>query len=114
MEDKIVLNKWVGDLCCWILAQFYYYFRDSEAERWCIYLRWDGMRGDEPWDAELYHCDKDWEWDDDKPVKILKEKNHVPGIVTGYYYRDEYPSLMVKALELMRERFPGLEFPNNQ
>ena len=38
----------------------------------------------------------------------------VPGVVTGYYYDEEYPFLMEKVLELMKERFPDLDFPDNR
>lgn len=38
MED-ITLNQWDVDLN-WFPAQIYYYFRDSEGDKWCIYLRW--------------------------------------------------------------------------
>lgn len=111
----IELNKWEQDLTHWCPAQMYYYFLDSDEGKWCIYLRWDGQRGDEPWQAELFQCDDDWEfkWDCER-VDLLEEKEHTPGIVTGFYRDEEYPFLMEKVLELVKERFPNLNFPNNQ
>ena len=57
----------------------------------------------------------DWEFSRRfTPIELLKEKEHVPGVVHGYYYDEEYPFLQEKVLEMMRERFPGLKFPNDQ
>ena len=114
METK--LNKWQKVLSVWCPAQMYYYFLDSSGGQWCIYLRWDGQRGDEPWSAELVRCnaDGDFLWDDPRPVNLLEEKEHIPGVVTGYYYDYEYPFLQKKVLEMMKELFPGLDFPNNE
>lgn len=116
LADKVVLNKWELHLTHWCPAQIYYYFIDDKGGKWSIYLRWDGHRGDEPWTAELFPCDDDWEylWDSPDYVNLLKEKEHVPGTVTGYYYDEEYPFLMEKVLELMKERFPDLDFPDNR
>ena len=116
LADKVVLNKWELHITHWYPAQIYYYFQDKQGGKWSIYLRWDGQRGDEPWTAELVTCDDDWEyrWDSPDFVNLLKEKNHVPGVVTGYYYDEEYPFLMEKVLELMKERFPDLDFPDNR
>ena len=109
------LNKWEKHLTHWNPAQIYYYFQDLDGEKWCIYLRWDGHRGDEPWQAELYQCDNNWKFKGDgKETNLLEEKEHTPGIVTGFYRDEEYPFLMIKALELAKERFPDLDFPNNQ
>ena len=65
----------------WSPAQLYYYFEDADGVRWCIYLRWDGQRGDEPWTAELMRCDENWDfcWDSPDNVNLLEEKNHKPG-----------------------------------
>ena len=106
------LNSWQKDLTHWCPAQMYYYFMDSSGGKWCIYLRWSGERGDEPWSAELVRCDADWDflWDSPDTVNLLEEKEHTPGIVTGYYYDEEYPFLQEKVLEMMKERFPGLDF----
>ena len=111
----IELKKWEQHLTHWCPAQMYYYFLDSDGGKWCIYLRWDGQRGDEPWQAELFQCDDDWElkWDCER-VDLLEEKEHTPGIVTGFYRDEEYPFLMEKVLELVKERFPNLDLPNNQ
>ena len=96
-------------------AKLFYYFEDADAGNWCIYLRWDGQRGDEPWSAELVRCDENWNfrWDSPDTVDLLKEKEHTLGTVTGYYYDEEYPFRQAKVLELVREMFPALEFPNN-
>lgn len=110
------LNQWELHLTHWYPAQIYYYFIDNKGGKWSIYLRWDGHRDDEPWTAELFPCDDDWKyrWDSPDCVNLLEETNHVPGVVTGYYYDEEYPFLMEKVLVLMKERFPDLDFPNNQ
>lgn len=118
-SDKIAeppaLNHWEMYLKHWCPAQMFYYFQDSDGEKWCIYLRWDGHRGDEPWQAELCRCNDDWSSDNDvPPINLLEEKEHIPGIVTGFYRDEEYPFLMGKILELAKERFPDLDFPNNQ
>ena len=111
----MILNQWEMDLSHWCPAQMYYYFQDSNGMKWCIYLRWDGQRGDEPWQAELSQCDDDWEFIlDCERVNLLEEKEHIPGVVTGFYWDEEYPFLMEKVLELAKERFPDLDFPNNQ
>lgn len=112
--DAIILNQWNKNTH-WCPAQLFYYFEDADAGNWCIYLRWDGQRGDEPWSAELVRCDENWNfrWDSPDTVDLLKEKEHTPGTVTGYYYDEEYPFLQTKVLELVREMFPALELPNN-
>ena len=112
METEITLNQWDVQLRHWCPAQIYYYFVDAEGGRWCIYLRW---RHEDPWTAELVRCDENWEflWDSPDTVDLLEEKEHTPGIITGYYTDEEYPHLMRKALELVKERFPGLFFPDN-
>lgn len=112
----MTLNKWIMELEPWRPAQIYYFFRDKEDRKWSIYLRWDGHRDDEPWTAELFPCDVDWEyrWDSPDRIDLLKEKHHTPGTVTGYYYDMEYPYLMEKVLEFMKERFPGIDFPDNR
>ena len=103
-------NTWIEDLHHWCPAQIYYYFIDSDGGRWCIYLRWSGCTGDEPWQAELYQCDDDWEFKTDcERVNLLEEKEHVPGTVTGFYRDEEYPYLKQRVLELVRERFPDLK-----
>ena len=111
MEEK-ALNQWDIQLRYWCPAQIYYYFVDAEGGRWCIYLRW---RHQDPWTAELVPCDEDWEFIRNSPdtVDLLEEKEHTPGIVTGYFTDNEYPHLMRKALELAKERFPSLDFQNN-
>ena len=109
------LNKWEKHLTHWCPAQMFYYFQASYGGKWCIYLRWDGHRGDEPWHTELYQCDNKWAFKRDcEGVNLLEEKEHTPGIVTGVYRDEEYPLLMIKVLELAKERFPDLDFPNNQ
>ena len=110
------LNKWQNHICHWLPAQLYYYFVDASGGKWGIYLRWSGERGDEPWSAELVPCDADWDFLFDSPecVNLLEEKEHTPGIVTGYYYDEEYPFLQKKVLEMMKERFPDLDFPENE
>ncbi len=109
------LNKWEKHLTHWCPAQMYYYFQDSDGGKWCIYLRWDGHRGDEPWQAELCRCNDAWDFiSDGQTINLLEEKEHTPGIVTGFYRDEEYPFLMGKILELTKERFPDLDFPNNQ
>lgn len=105
------LNKWILELEPWCPAQIFYYFNDANGGNWVIYLRWDGHLGNEPWSAELLRCDENWEVIPDSPdnVNLLEEKNHVPGTVKGYYYDEEYPYLMVRALEIVREMKPELE-----
>lgn len=112
METEITLNQWDVQLRHWCPAQIYYYFADAEGRRWCIYLRW---RHENPWTAELVLCDENWEfiWKSPDNVDLLEEKEHTPGIITGYYTDDEYPYLMRKSLKLVKERFPGLAFPDN-
>ena len=106
------LNKWLNHIENWCPAQLYYYFRGPDGKLLCIYLRWSY---DDPWSAELYESDEDGtplpdkEWED-----LLTEEHHVPGIVTGFYTDEEYPFLMEKVLSIMRERYPELDFPNNQ
>ena len=111
---EIELNKWEQHLTHWCPAQMYYYCLDSKGGEWCIYFRWDGQQGDDPWQAELFHCDDDWEfkWDCER-VDLLEEKEHTPGIVTGFYRDDESPFLMEKVLERAKGRFLDLVFPNN-
>lgn len=113
--DEIILNRW-NKIAHWSPAQLCYYFLDANGGRWCIYLRWDGKRGDEPWSAELVRCDKDWilRFDHPDTVDLLKENEHVPGTVVGYYLDMEYPLLQVKVLEIVKKRFPNLDFPNVQ
>jgi len=64
----------------------------------------------------LDRCDENWgfRWDSPDTIDLLKEKEHTPGTVTGYYYDEEYPSLQAKVLELVKAKIPTLEFPNNQ
>ena len=113
--DAIILNRW-NKITHRSQAQLCYYFLDADGGRWCIYLRRDGKKGDEPWSAELVRCDKDWVLRFDHPdtVDLLKENEHVPGTVVGYYLDKEYPLLQVKALELVKKRFPDLDFPDVQ
>ena len=108
------LNQW-SQITHWCPAQLFYYFEDVDGGHWCICLRWDGQRGDEPWSAELVRCYENWDfsWDSPDNVNLLEEKKHNSGVVTGYYYDEEYPFLQQRVLEMMKERFPGLEFPNN-
>ena len=103
---EIELNKWEQHLTHWCPAQMYYYFLDSAGGKWCIYLRWDGQRGDEPWQAELFQCDDDWEfkWDCER-VDLLEEKEHTPGIVTGFY-----PVPDGKGPGADQRMFPGTRF----
>ena len=65
----------------------------------------------EPWSAELDRCDENWEHIPDSPdyVNLLEEKDHTPGTVKGYYYDDEYPFLMERVLEIVREMKPELK-----
>lgn len=108
METKITLNQWDVQLRYWCPAQIYYYFVDAEGGRWCIYLRW---RHQDPWTAELVRCDEKWEfvWNSPGNVNLLKEENHTPGIITGYYTDEEYPFLMDRVLEQLKVRFPCLD-----
>ena len=110
-EEVIELNKWIDELHPWCPAQLSYYFEDHSNGRWCISLRWDGPFPEDPWSAELLRCDENWEVIPDSPdnVNLLEEKNHVPGTVKGYYYDEEYPYLMVRALEIVREMKPELK-----
>ena len=59
----------------------------------------------------MLRCDKNWENIPDSPdnVNLLKEKDLVPGIVKGYYYDEEYPFLMERMLEIVREMKPELK-----
>lgn len=104
MED-IALNKWDIQVDHWCPAQIYYYFLDSDGDKWCIYLRW---RHQDPWTAELVHCDEEWDfqWDHPETKDILEEKEHTRGIISGYYTDEEYPALMEKALELVKNMSP--------
>ena len=56
-------------------------------------------------------CDEDWKFIPNSPDKVdlLEEKEHTPGILTGYYIDDEYPFLICRVLELLKERFPSLD-----
>ena len=100
-DQGVTLNQWIERLQYWCPAQIYYYFQDKEGGRWGIYLRW---RHDDPWTAELCPCDENWNfiWDSPDRVDLLKEKEHTPGIVTGYYTEEEYPFLEEKALSTVR------------
>ena len=105
---KPKLNRWYVDVRHWCPAQIKYYFQDLTGCNWCIYLRW---RHQDPWTAELLRCDKDWAFDDESPdnINLLEEKNHVPGTINGYYYDEEYPFLMERVLEIVREMKPELK-----
>jgi hypothetical protein len=107
-----VLNHWIMHLSHWCPAQLYYYFVDNDGGQWCIYLRWR----QDPWTAELVRCDRNWDflWDGPSTVNLLVEKVHTPGTITGYFLEEEYPFLMNQVLEMMKVRFPDLDFPNNQ
>lgn len=99
------LNQWIEDLR-WCPSQIYYYFLDKEGGRWCIYLRW---RHDDPWTAELCPCDENWKFIFDSPdrMDLLEEKEHTPGIITGYYKDDEYRELeewILKKVQALMER----------
>lgn len=100
MKQRMKLNQWIEDLR-WCPSQIYYYFLDNEGGRWGIYLRW---RHDDPWTAELCPCDENWKFIFDSPdrVNLLEEKEHTPGIITGYYTDDEFPALKEKALSIVR------------
>lgn len=101
----VTLNQWENRINHWCPAQLFYYFVDTEGGRWCIYLRW---RRQDPWTAELVPCGEDWEFIANSPdtVDLLEEKEHTPGIITGYYTDEEYPALMEKALSLVKELRP--------
>ena len=103
------LNKWEICINYWCPAQIYYYFKDNAGGNWLIYLRWSCVRGDDPWSAELLRCDENWDlrWGSDT-VDLLEEKDHTPGTVKGYYYDEEYPFLMERVLEIVREMKPEL------
>ncbi len=100
----MILNQWIEDLGNWCPAQIYYYFEDNECGRWCIYLRWSGERGDEPWSAEFVRCDEAWNflWDSPDNINLLKETEHTPGTVIGYYYDKEYPFLEEETLRRVK------------
>ena len=104
MEEKS-LNQWDIQLRYWCPAQIYYYFVDAEGGRWCIYLRW---RHQDPWTAELVPCDEDWKFIRNSPdiVDLLEEKEHTPGILTGYFMDDEYPELMKWTLSRVKSLRP--------
>lgn len=73
--------------------------------QWIERLRW---RHDDPWTAELVRCDMNWEFDWNSPdnVDLLEEKEHTPGVITGYYKDDEYPFLeerMLKKVQTLLE-----------
>ena len=40
---------------------------------------------------------------------VFQEKYHTPGTVKGYYYDEEYPFLMERVLEIVREMKPELK-----
>ena len=107
-DQGVTLNQWEIDLGHWCPAQLYYYFADDEGGRWCIYLRW---RHEDPWTAELVRCNENWEfiWGSPDNVNLLIEREHTPGIITGYYTEEEYPFLMDKVLEQLKVRFPCLD-----
>ena len=71
MMEETTLNQWDIQVDHWCPAQIYYYFIDSESGRWCIYLRW---RHQDPWTAELVHCDEEWDfqWDHPETKDILE------------------------------------------
>lgn len=101
----MILNQWIEDLR-WCPSQIYYYFVDKDGGRWCIYLRW---RHDDPWTAELVHCDKNWEFDWNSPdnMDLLEEEEHTPDVITGYYKDDEYRELeewILKKVQALMER----------
>ena len=48
-------------------------------------------------------------WDSPDTVDLLKEKEHTPGTVIGYYYDEEYPFLMEREFEIVREMKPELK-----
>ncbi len=97
-------NQWIEELDYWCPAQIYYYFEDDEGGRWCIYLRW---RWDDPWTAELVRCDDKWNfcWDSPDNIDLLKETEHTPGTVTGYFLDDEYRYLEEEVLQKVRIMF---------
>lgn len=102
-EEEFREHKWIKRLDFFCPAQIYYYFRDAEGQRWCIYLRW---RHSDPWTAELVPYDDAWEFiNEDRWVNLLEEAKHVPGTVTGYYREDEYEPLMEAALRKVRAMF---------
>lgn len=73
--------------------------------QWIERLHW---RHDDPWTAELVRCDMNWEFDWNSPdnVDLLEEKEHTPGVITGYYKDDEYPFLeerMLKKVQTLLE-----------
>ena len=110
---KVTTGLWIVDINNWCPAQIYYYFKDAADNNWCIYLRW---RHENPWTAELVSCSKQWDfiWDSPDNENLLEEKEHTPGILTGYYKDEEYDLLMGIALEQVRKRFPDCVFHNNQ
>ena len=110
-DNEIVLNHWELHLEPWCPAQIFYYFKDNDGGRWLIYLRWSGQRGDEPWSAELLRCDENWKDipDSSDNVNLLEEMYHTPGTIKGYYYDEEYPFLMERVLEIVREMKPELK-----
>ena len=42
-------------------------------------------------------------------VNLLEEMDHTPGTIKGYYYDEEYPFLMERVLEIVREMKPELK-----
>lgn len=106
-EEEFREHEWIKHLDFFCPAQIYYYFHDAEGRRWCIYLRW---RHSDPWTAELVRCDESWKFITEGDwVNLLKEAEHVPGTVVGYYREDEYEPLMEEALGKVRTMFKNQE-----
>ena len=105
-------NRWIKQLDDWCPAQLFYYFEDTDGEHWCIYLHWAGKCEDEPWTAELVRCNENWELLLFIPntANLLEEKQHEPGIITGYFKDNEYPFLIEKCIAIVKERFPKVIF----
>ena len=114
LDNGIVLNQWNEDNAKDIFyPEIVYHFKDNDGNNWIILLTlYECFYGKEPWRAGLWRCDENWERIDGSPDNIsdlLKEKEHTPGIVKNYYYYEEYPFLMEKVLEIVREMKPELE-----
>lgn len=114
LDNGIVLNQWNEDNAKDIFyPEIVYHFKDNDGNNWIILLTlYECFYGKEPWRAGLWRCDENWEIIDGSPDNIsdlLKEKEHTPGIVENYYYYEEYPFLMEKVLEIVREMKPELK-----
>ena len=90
---------WIEDLI-WCPSQCYYYFQNTDGQRYCIYLRW---RYRDPWSASLVKCLNTWELDYDDDWETLEVSFHTD---------EDYRNLEKEVLDIISARFPHLRFPN--